>query len=236
MAVTNVPEPTLQSAVEHTLMPSVVTEMQDELKGSVRCVVVTPEKAWLDKTAEMVILPLFDGEMGVLPGRAPLIARLGAGELRIKKGDAIDRLFVEEGFVQVRANVVTVLTAKAMKATDVTRAAAEQARTEAEALPSGNAVERAECVRGRFMLRHGRFRCQGFAPNACGIHMNEGIQFRIQAIDLREMSLDEFDRRDLSIADLFCHDDSREKSQFAHEVLACLAQSSIFFSSEVSGR
>jgi F-type H+-transporting ATPase subunit epsilon len=144
-----IPEPTLQSAVEHTLMPSIVTEMQDELKGSVRCVVVTPEKAWLDKTAQMVIVPLFDGELGVLPGRAPLIGRLGAGELRLKTGDAVERLFVEAGFVQVRSNVVTILTAKAMKATDVTAAAAEQARTEAEALPSGNAVERANKAKAR---------------------------------------------------------------------------------------
>ncbi|HEV3439757.1 MAG TPA: ATP synthase F1 subunit epsilon [Gemmata sp.] len=130
-------------------MPSIVTEMQDELKGSVRCVVVTPEKAWLDKTAQMVIVPLFDGELGVLPGRAPLIGRLGAGELRLKTGDAVERLFVEAGFVQVRSNVVTILTAKAMKATDVTAAAAEQARTEAEALPSGNAVERANKAKAR---------------------------------------------------------------------------------------
>jgi F-type H+-transporting ATPase subunit epsilon len=135
--------------MEHALMPSVVTELQDALKGAVRCVVVTPERAWLDKTAEMVILPLFDGELAVCPGRAPLIGRLGAGELRIKKGGEVERLFVEAGFVQVRSNQVTVLTAKAMKATDVTAAAAEQAATEAEALPYGNAVERANKAKAR---------------------------------------------------------------------------------------
>jgi F-type H+-transporting ATPase subunit epsilon len=78
-----------------------------------------------------------------------LIGRLGAGELRLKTGDAVERLFVEAGFVQVRSNVVTILTAKAMKATDVTTATAEQARTEAEALPSGNAVERANKAKAR---------------------------------------------------------------------------------------
>ena len=149
MSDTRVPEPTLQSAVEHTLMPSIVTEMQDAQKGSVRCVVVTPEKAWLDKTGELVIVPLYDGEFGVLPGRAPMIGRLGAGELRIKNGDVVERLFVEAGFVQVRSNVVTILTEKAMKASDVTTAAADRARTEAEALPSGNAVERANKAKSR---------------------------------------------------------------------------------------
>ena len=144
-----IPSPDMQSVVENTLMPSVVTEMHGSLKGTVRCIVVTPEKAWLDKTAEMVIVPLFDGELGVLSGRAPLIGRLGAGELRLKKGNDVERLFVEAGFVQVRSNVVTILTAKAMKASDVSVASAEQARTEAEALPSGNAVERANKAKAR---------------------------------------------------------------------------------------
>ena len=83
------------------------------MQGRVRCIIVTPERAVLDETAEMVILPMFDGELGVLPGRAPIIGRLGAGELRLKTGDASKRCFVEAGFVQVRSNVVTVLTANA---------------------------------------------------------------------------------------------------------------------------
>jgi F-type H+-transporting ATPase subunit epsilon len=149
MSDTKVPEPTLQSAVEHSLMPSIVTEMQDELKGHVRCIVVTPEKAVLDATAEMVIVPMYDGELGVLTGRAPLIGRLGAGELRLKTGTAVERWFVEAGFVQVRSNVVTVLTSKAVKAETVTAAMADQARAEAEALPFGNAVERANKAKAR---------------------------------------------------------------------------------------
>src|SRR5688572_29855297 len=116
MANTTVPEPTVQSAVEHTLMPSIVTEQQDKLKGAVRCVVVTPEKAVLDQVAEMLVLPMFDGGLGVLPGRAPLIGRLGAGELRLKTATGVSRWYVEPGFAQVRDNVITVLTAKARKA------------------------------------------------------------------------------------------------------------------------
>jgi F-type H+-transporting ATPase subunit epsilon len=140
---TPVTEPTVQSAIEHTLMPSIVTEMQDHLKGKVRCVLVTPERAVLDEIVEMVIVPMYDGELGVLPGRAPLIGRLGAGELRLKSdGATTARYYVEPGFVQVRQNVVTILTARAMKAGDVTAAMAEQAASEAEALPATNAIER----------------------------------------------------------------------------------------------
>jgi F-type H+-transporting ATPase subunit epsilon len=149
MASTPVTEPTVQSAIENTLMPSVVTEQAARLKGQVRLVVVTPEKAAFDGLGEFVVLPMFDGELGVLPGRSPLIGRLGAGELRIKTGAAATRFYVEPGFAQVQANVVTVLTAKAVKAETVTADAAAQAAATAEALPSGNAVERANKDRAR---------------------------------------------------------------------------------------
>jgi len=36
----------------------------------------------------------------VLPGRAPLIGRLGYGELRIRRGDKLDRLYIDGGFAQ----------------------------------------------------------------------------------------------------------------------------------------
>src|SRR6476469_87520 len=71
-----------------------------------RCVVVTPERALVDVPADFVALPLYDGEVGILPGRAPLVGRLGYGELRIKRGNQTERYYVDGGFVQVRADVV----------------------------------------------------------------------------------------------------------------------------------
>lgn len=92
-----------------------------------QCVVVTPEKAVLDQTVDFVALPLYDGELGVLPGRAPLIGRLGYGELRIRHGAQTQRYYVDGGFAQVRSNVVTVLTPRAIKAEEIDQSAAEQA-------------------------------------------------------------------------------------------------------------
>jgi F-type H+-transporting ATPase subunit epsilon len=92
-----------------------------------QCVVVTPEKAVLDTPADFVALPLYDGELGVLPGRAALIGRLGFGDLRIKSGDHTQHFFIDGGFAQVRSNVVTVLTPRAIKAENIDKAAAEQA-------------------------------------------------------------------------------------------------------------
>jgi F-type H+-transporting ATPase subunit epsilon len=92
-----------------------------------QCVVVTPEKAVLEEAADFVAVPMFDGELGVLPGRAPLIGRLGYGELRLRRGMEVRRFFIDGGFVQVRANTVTVLTARAQRAEDIDTNAVAQA-------------------------------------------------------------------------------------------------------------
>ena len=84
-----------------------------------QCVVVTPERAVLDETVDFVALPMYDGELGVAPGRAALIGRLGYGELRTRVGARVHRFYVDGGFVQVRNNVVTVLTPKALKAEEI---------------------------------------------------------------------------------------------------------------------
>jgi F-type H+-transporting ATPase subunit epsilon len=105
-----------------------------------KCVVVTPERAVLDERADFVALPMYDGELGVLPGRAPLIGRLGPGELRTRYGAEVKRYFVDGGFAQVRANVVTVLTPRAVKAEEIGEQAAAQA-LEAAQVPGKTPAE-----------------------------------------------------------------------------------------------
>lgn len=74
--------------------------------------VVTPEETVLETAADAVVLPLFDGEIGILRGHSPMIGRLGFGELRLKKGGETERFYVDGGFVQVADNVVSVLTGR----------------------------------------------------------------------------------------------------------------------------
>jgi F-type H+-transporting ATPase subunit epsilon len=98
-----------------------------------QCLVVTPEKTIIDEMVDFVAIPLHDGEMGILPGRSPVIGRLGYGELRTTVGDQVRRYFVDRGFVQVRDDVVTVLTNRAIPAAaiDATTAQAELAKAQA---------------------------------------------------------------------------------------------------------
>jgi F-type H+-transporting ATPase subunit epsilon len=90
------------------------------------CVVVTPEQTALETEADFVALPLFDGEIGIAPGRAPLIGRLGYGEMRLSKGDKTSIYYIDGGFVQISDNVVSILTSKAIPADKIDPAAAEK--------------------------------------------------------------------------------------------------------------
>ena len=91
---------------------------------TVQCVVVTPEQVFLQEAVDFVVLPLDDGELGVLPGREALVGLLGPGELRIREGAQARRFFVDGGFAQVRDDVVTVLTPQALRPEDIDTAAA----------------------------------------------------------------------------------------------------------------
>src|SRR2546421_113268 len=125
--------------------------MEELSLRTLQCVVVTPERAVLDQTADFVALPMYDGELGVLPGRAPLIGRLGYGELRVRHDGQTAHYFIDGGFAQVRSNIVTVLTPRAIKASDINVPAAEQALTSAHG--GANGEQQAEQVKAQERAR-----------------------------------------------------------------------------------
>lgn len=97
-----------------------------------QCVLVTPESTLLEAEADFVALTLFDGELGIAPGHAPLIGRLGCGEMRIRQGDKQRRFYIEGGFVEVCDNVVSVLTGRAVDADKIDPVEAERLLDEAQ--------------------------------------------------------------------------------------------------------
>lgn len=87
--------------------------------AELNCIVVTPEKTALETKAEFVAMPLYDGEIGILPGHSPMIGRLGYGEMRIRAAGKETRYYVDGGFVQVADNVVSILTNRAVLGTSL---------------------------------------------------------------------------------------------------------------------
>ena len=91
-----------------------------------QCIVVTPEETVCDVISEFVALTLYDGEIGIAPGRAAMIGRLGRGEMRISQDGRVSRYYVEGGFVEVAAEQVTVLTDRAIPAEQLDQAVIQE--------------------------------------------------------------------------------------------------------------
>src|SRR5487761_919495 len=78
--------------------------------NSLRVRLVTPEKIFIDGTADSVSLPARSGYLEVLYAHAPLRTELGAGEVTLHGGDIGDQqFFVAWGFAEVLPDRVTIL-------------------------------------------------------------------------------------------------------------------------------
>lgn len=75
--------------------------------------VISPERTVYEGDADMVVVPAWDGKIGILRGHAPLLTLLGKGTLRVTNGGSEQRFEVEGGFMQVAEDVVTVLSERA---------------------------------------------------------------------------------------------------------------------------
>jgi len=106
--------------------------------SQLKIVIVTPETTTLDKSVDSVTLPMMDGLAGVLPGHAPMIGRLGPGELRAINGALVERFYVDGGFVQIDNNVVSVLTGRSVSAAEIDVTEVQQALAEANKLPTNS--------------------------------------------------------------------------------------------------
>lgn len=112
--------------------------------ASFQCTVITPERNVLECDATFAAFPAHDGEMGILPRRAPLVCKLGIGVLRVEAADpSHDRpeaaggrhvLFIDGGFAQVVHNRLTILTEQAREPKGIDAAAAEKALVGARAM------------------------------------------------------------------------------------------------------
>jgi F-type H+-transporting ATPase subunit epsilon len=95
--------------------------------------IVTPERLVVNEAVEYIESPGKTGYLGVLPGHAPLISELAAGELTYRTGNQTKRVAVAWGFAEVLQTKVTVLAETAEKAEEIDTARAEAAKKKAEA-------------------------------------------------------------------------------------------------------
>jgi F-type H+-transporting ATPase subunit epsilon len=100
---------------------------------SLRLSIVTPAREVVNADVDSVVAPGTEGEFGVLPGHAPLLAALKPGVVRWSTGSANAAVAIGGGFAEVTQERVTVLASAAEKPEQIDPAEAESRRAQAAA-------------------------------------------------------------------------------------------------------
>ena len=100
---------------------------------TMHCDIVSAEKEIFSGRVTMVIANGTLGELGIMPGHAPLLTGIRSGPVRLKFDNGEEEVFFASGgYLEVQPSVVTVLADTALRADDVDEAAAMQAKEQAE--------------------------------------------------------------------------------------------------------
>ena len=103
------------------------------MANTLKLEIVTPEEKIYSEDVEMVTLPGSEGELGVYPNHVPVLTALKPGELRIVKGGKQSAMAIGEGFVEIKADGISILTDMALQSEKIDIEAAEKAVASAQA-------------------------------------------------------------------------------------------------------
>src|SRR5437867_5149062 len=109
-----------------------ISNQTNPLAATLKLEIVTPEAKTYSEDVEMVTLPGVEGEMGIYPMHVPLMTQIVAGELSVRKDGRDYFLAIGEGFVEITADKVAIMTDMAVRAEQIDEAKAEEARKRAE--------------------------------------------------------------------------------------------------------
>ena len=100
--------------------------------STIKLDVVAPEQVVLSRDVNFVVIPTGAGEIGVLPRHTELASTVKAGVVKVRVPEGEGYLFVSDGFVQVKPDLITLLvdSAELPEMIDINRA--EKAKERAE--------------------------------------------------------------------------------------------------------
>ena len=127
------------------------------MPNTFHCSLVTPDRQVLDDQLTYASIPAWDGLLGIAPGRAPLVAKLGDGVLRLDYPQGGSRYFyVTGGFAQMKDNSLSLITPEATAAEQFSKQDVTAKLREAEArsanTPEEAAKRRQDIQRGKAIL------------------------------------------------------------------------------------
>jgi len=102
------------------------------MANSLHCDIVSIKESIYAGSVQMLIAHGRAGDLGILPGHAPLLAQLNPGPVRvIKEGGQEEVFYVSGGVLEVQPHIVTILADTAVRADNIDEAAAVKAREDA---------------------------------------------------------------------------------------------------------
>jgi F-type H+-transporting ATPase subunit epsilon len=109
---------------------------------TMHCDIVSAESEIFSGRVTMVIASGTLGELGIMPGHAPLLTGIKPGPVRLKFDNGEEQVFFASGgFLEVQPGTVTVLADTALRADDLDAVAAQQAKELAEKALQDQAAE-----------------------------------------------------------------------------------------------
>ena len=109
---------------------------------TMHCDIVSAETEIFSGRVTMVVATGTLGELGIMPGHAPLLTGIMPGPVRLQlDGGEEEVFFASGGFLEVQPGVVTVLADTALRADDVDEAEAAAAKEQAERALSDQAAD-----------------------------------------------------------------------------------------------
>tara|TARA_B100001996_G_C18399706_1_gene492443 strand:+ start:90 stop:488 length:399 start_codon:yes stop_codon:yes gene_type:complete len=113
--------------------------------------IVNPEKSFLSKDNVLeVILPAFEGEIGILKDHIPLISFLKPGILKVITSNEEENYYIEDGIVEFKDNSLSVLTSSIFNIKDSDKNYIGNSISEAEKELSKKEIDDQK----RFLLNH----------------------------------------------------------------------------------
>jgi F-type H+-transporting ATPase subunit epsilon len=105
--------------------------------------IVSAEEAIFSGEAELLVAPGETGELGILPGHAPLLTRIKAGTVKIKQpGKTEDELiYVSGGMMEVQPKALTILADTSIRAHDLDEAKVVEAKRNLEEALANNKID-----------------------------------------------------------------------------------------------
>ena len=113
--------------------------------------IVNPEKSFLSKeNVTEVVIPAFEGEIGILKDHIPLISFLKPGIIKVFTGLEVENYYVEDGIVEFKDNSLSILTSSIFNLKDIDKSQVNNSILEAENELSTDEIDDQK----RFILNH----------------------------------------------------------------------------------